>query len=195
MRGRWKIYLAIVVSLIIVIEGDSYYWGNISALFWHIRHGFHVELGDIRVQVPLLYEADDPHGLAYITLTSLVRRVRPGFSFIFINVQKRGPSQRTPSQVLEMQALGLERINERKLTFAGRLGTCVEFSRVSKSREEILAAAPPNAKQAMARWLNSIVDIRCAFGDDTDVSFLGTDNLRDDFYKILQHAEAIRLKS
>ena len=68
---RLAIYGMLIAVLTIAWAAAHYYSTELSAVVWHARHGFHAQIGDIRVRVPLAYEADDPHGLPWSSISRM----------------------------------------------------------------------------------------------------------------------------
>ena len=89
------------------------------------------------------------------------------------------PSPEAEQRVEELMAkkgftITRTRVGERTVTFAGRSGTCIEFT------------------QKIGNRLADGVD--CRFGD-VNVEFGGSANLKDDFYRIVQFAEQVERKN
>lgn len=177
--------LAVLVALFALLEAADYFLAETMALAWHVRNGFHAEIGGIRVHVPLSYEAEDPHGLSFLDITRLPARFRDGGSgVITINFMKQ-PSPEAIQSREEMLAQGratLKRtkVGESKTAFAGRPGICVEYVMQLKT-----ASIPPVDEYG----------IQCQFNGDVNVSLIGSDRLRNDFYEIIQSAEPVKGKN
>lgn len=182
MKGRWKIYLGIVLAVVVVGQAVVYFPVETSALVWHIKHGFHAELGDIRVHVPFSYEASDPQGLGYISLSRYSGKFWDGFSDITIDLQNRNHAGNLPSV---MERLGLKKVYEQPTTFAGRSGVCVDYTHDVQD----------TGGDPVAHVLLLTRETFCVFGDSAIVHFMGTPDLKEDFYKILETAEPIRRKT
>lgn len=76
------------------------------------------------------------------------------------------------------------KIGERKAMFAGRAGTCVEYiPEAGNSRIDELI------RQSDKR------DIDCWFDGDVNVQLMGSANLKNDFYDIIQTAEPVTRKN
>jgi hypothetical protein len=69
------------------------------------------------------------------------------------------------------------RLGDRPATFAGRRGKCVEY------RTEVMQ---PRLQG---------FEIVCGFEGDVSVQFIGSSNLRDDVYNIIQTAEPVKRKN
>ena len=149
-------------------------------LVWHLQHGFHAEVGGIRMRVPLTYEADAPNGLPELTITRISGRAWHGGGFIMINFRR--PSTEAEEAALAMlpnKLVTRQKVGERALTFAGRPGMCVEY--IPHAGDSLLN----HYLQAM-----NARDIDCWFGD-VGVELLGSAKLKDDLYNIIQTAQPI----
>ena len=184
MKRRLKIYLVIVLAAVGAWTTLNYFSVETMALVWHLQHGFHAELGGIRMRVPLSFQAHSPKGLPELTMIRFGGHVWKGGGLITIDFRHPGPeAMQTIEARLPNKLVTRTRIGERPVTFAGRSGMCVEYiPQVDDSRaNQYIQAMNPR-------------DIDCWFGD-VGVEMIGTANLKDDFYNIIQTAEPIRRKN
>jgi hypothetical protein len=183
-----KVYVLIPLVLLAAAGAMKYYFAEISALAWHVRHGFHAELRGIRVRIPLPCEADDPAGLPTLLITKYAGHAWPGGGFISIDFRK----QPSPEAIQVAQAMlpkgsaGVRRtkVGEQPAIFAGRQGTCIEYKpEVGDSRIDELI------RQRDMR------DIDCWFDGGINVQLIGSANLENDFYNMIQTAEPVKRKN
>jgi hypothetical protein len=183
VKRRVKLYGLVALVLLAVAGVMTYGNAELSTLVWHLRHGFHAEIGGIRVRVPLAYEADDPHGLSSLSITRLPSRLWRKGGFIIIDFQKLpSPEAMESADALLRKSdpgTGMKRIRvgERTAIFAGRQGTCVEYNAET--------VRPPV----------SGYEIQCRFGADVSVELIGSPDLKNDFYEMIRTAEAVRRKN
>ncbi len=185
MKRRIKAYIIVVIALIVAYSASIYSSTEISALIWHARHGFHAQLGGIRVRVPLAYEASDAAGPTSLLIIKQAGHLQRGGATIIVDFQKL-PSleaMQTAEAMLRKPAVTNKKVGERTATFAGRSGTCVEY---------VPEFADPRINELIRE--HDMREIDCRFGD-VAVSLIGTANLKDDFYDIIQTAEPVRRKS
>ena len=174
-----------LVLLVIAWAALVYFLVETQTVAWHVQHGFHAEVGGIRMRVPLSYVADDPQGLPSLTLTRRGGRLWRGGATIMIDFRRPSPAA---NQAIEAKAppnelIKRNKLDERTLTFAGRSGTCVEYvPQLADSRVNAIL------QEADMR------DIDCWFGG-VEVELLGTASLREDLYYIIQTAEPIGRKN
>lgn len=186
MKRRWKIYLAVLVALVVAVEVADYLRVETKAFAWHLQHGFHFEFGEIRVKVPLSYEA------RYLTGSSLLISRSSGHLWhgaggITLDFGKH-PSSAARQAAMAMlpnasPSLKRKKVGEQPAVFAGRLGNCIE--------------SIPEVEQAGLQELFKKADMRdieCSFGDDGEAMFIGWGNLKGDFYDIIQTAEPVKGK-
>ena len=172
-----------MLTLAAAVAVVGYSYNELSAIAWHVRHGFHTEIAGIRLSVPLAYEAEDPHGLPSLSITKLPGHFSSAGGFILIDLHSR----RTPEGIEAAEALArqrgmkpaIDRIREgeRAAVFAGRQGKCVEY------RTEV---AQPRLRG---------FEIVCGFEGEVSAQFLGSPTLKSDFYRIIQSAEPVKGKS
>jgi hypothetical protein len=174
-----------VVVLAIVYCAFRYARPELSALLWHTPHGFHAEINGIKVPVPFSYEADS-NGIGSLTLMKTEGMLQPGAGFIMVSFFPRlspEAEQRVEELMAKKGGMTKTRVGERTVTFAGRSGTCIEFTQKIGDR----------LADEMLRKLD-LRAIDCRFGD-VNVKFGGSANLKDDFYGIIQSAQQIGRKN
>jgi hypothetical protein len=187
VKTRIKIYGFAALALLATAYAMTYAENELSALVWHVRHGFHTQIGDVRVRVPLGYEADDPHGLPSFSISKFPGRLSGLGGFITFNF-RRLPSLDAMEAAMDAADVQLRlkgvktqvqrvKLAERSVTFAGRQGICVEYS----------------AEIVELRLRSSEID--CRFDGDVSVQYIGSSNLRDDVYNIIQTAEPVTRKN
>ncbi|HET9839488.1 MAG TPA: hypothetical protein VFR84_14750 [Candidatus Angelobacter sp.] len=161
----------------------DYAYSELSALVWHVRHGFHTEVWGTRLLVPLSYEADEPNGLPSLSITKLPGHFSGAWGVILIDLRSRiSPEGVEAADALARQrgikaVIDKARVGERPAVFAGRQGKCVEY------RNEVV------------EYRLQGFEIVCGFEGEVSVQFLGSPKLKDDFYRIIQSAEAVKGKS
>jgi hypothetical protein len=161
VKKRLAIYGSLSVGLIIAWTAAHYCAVELSAVVWHVRHGFHTQIRNVRVQVPLAYQADDTHGLPWFSISRMPGRfIGPG-GFIIFDF-RRLPS---PEDMEEAEALLRQKDTQ---------------THVQRVR---LAERPATLEDA---------EIDCRFDGDVSAQFIGSSNLRNDFYKIIQTAEPVK---
>jgi hypothetical protein len=179
---RLAIYGMLIVVLTIAWAAAHYYSTELSAVLWHARHGFHAHIGDIRVRVPLAYEADDPHGLPWSSISRMPGRFSGPGGFIMFDFRRLPTPEDIEAGETLLRQRGFKiqvqrvKLAERPAVFAGRRGRCIEYS--AEIGELQLGAA-----------------IDCRFDGDLSVQLIGSSNLRDDFYNIIQTAEPVKRKN
>ena len=187
MKKRLKIYGSILLTLFAVYALITFGDADLSAMTWHLRHGFHVDLAHTKLRVPFTFEAGDPSRADSIWLER-----RPGLfwreggfiSFDFASVsspeaieaaeailKKRGIQSVVQSSVKRSQ------VGEHATVFAGHQGRCHEYN------VNIIEA-----------HINAY-EIHCWFSGDVETMFVGSPKLRDDFYNIIQTAEPLTVKN
>jgi hypothetical protein len=182
VKKRVVIYGTLIIVLTLAWEANSYAT-ELSAVMWHVRHGFHTQIGDIKVRVPLAYEADDPHRLPSHSISRMPGRLSGPGGIIMFDFQRRLPS---PEQMKAAEALlqkkgfksplQIVKVAERPAVFAGRPGKCIEYS-------------------AEVGELALGTEIDCGFEGDVSAQYIGSSNLRDDFYNIIQTADRVKRKN
>jgi hypothetical protein len=180
-----SVYVIVLAALLVTAVTIKEYFTEITNLVWHGRHGFHAELGGIRVRIPLSYEAEDPHGLPSLLIMRLSSHLWRGSGFINIDFRKQPTPEamQAAEAMLPKGSVGVKRtkVGERTAVFAGRQGTCVEFI--------------PEIDNSLINKLireRDIRDIDCRFGSDLSVRFMGSVNLKSDFYNVIQTAESVK---
>jgi hypothetical protein len=183
VKARLKVYGLIVLTLAAAVAVISYANSELSALVWHVRHGFHAEVWGIKLLVPLSYEADEPQGLPSLSITKLPGHFSGPGGDILIDLRSRiSPEGLEAADALARQrgikpVIDKVRVGERPAVFAGRQGKCVEY------RTEVV------------EYRLQGFEIVCGFEGEVSVQFLGSPNLKGDFYHIIQSAEAVKGKS
>ena len=178
MKKRVVIYGTLIVVVALAWAAAHYYSTELSAVVWHVRHGFHTQIRDVRVRVPLAYQVDDTHGLPWFSFTRLPGRLSGPGGFIMFDFRRLpSPEDMEAAEALLRQKdtqtqVQRVRLAERPATFAGRQGRCVEYSVLPLQDAEI----------------------DCRFDGDASVQFIGSSNLRDGFYRMIQTAEPVKRK-
>jgi hypothetical protein len=178
VKRRLKVYGGIALAVVVAWAALDYFSVETAALAWHVRHGFHAELGGIRMRVPLSYEADDPTGLPGLTMIRRSGRLWRGGGIITIDFNQPSPEALQAIEAMHPNKLiEKNKVGERTVTFAGRTGTCIEY--IPQTTDTLLNEL---IKATGSR------DIDCWFGG-VGVELLGTASLKEDFYNIIQTAE------
>ena len=161
------------------------YRQEVSALIWHARHGSHAEINGIKVQVPLLYEAEDSDGVTSLVLTKFGGTLQPGGGFIMVSFLPHPSSeaQQRVDALMTKRAVTKTKVEERTVVFAGRSGSCIES--ISKTGNQVV--------DEIFRT-HDLCNIDCRFGDVT-VKFGGSANLKDDLYRMIQSAQQVGWKN
>jgi hypothetical protein len=185
VKRRIRAYIIVVVAFIAAYGAIIYSSAEVSALIWHARHGFHAELGGIRVRVPLGYEASDAAGPTSLLIIKQPGHLQRGGASIEVDFQKlpSPEAMRAAEAMVPKRAVTNKKVGERTATFAGRSGTCVEY---------VPEFVDPRINNLIREGDGREID--CRFGD-VAVTLIGTANLKDDFYDIIQTAEPVRRKS
>jgi hypothetical protein len=154
---------------------------------WHVLHGFHCNLRDVRVWVPFSYRAvsGTPNTLALIAFRGLNptprEEVKAGTIMInFIESEMaRLPLEITLGQgIIALNTDGpFVKKDERDITMAGRKGRCLEYG----------INTGPNSESLVD---NDTIKIYCWFGNDLRASFLGRSSSAREFYEIVASARA-----
>jgi hypothetical protein len=118
-------------------------------------------------------------------LTKFGSTLDPGGGFITVDFHPYPPpgAMDRIQAILAKKGMTRTRVSERSVAFAGRSGSCVES--IEKIGERVL--------DEIAR-ANDFRYINCWFGD-VAVTFMGTADLKDDFYRIIQSAEQVQRKN
>jgi hypothetical protein len=176
VKKRLRMYVIAIVAIVAVITAIGYFYTELSATVWHLRHGFHAEVGGIKVRIPLAYETDGSNGLASLLITRMSGNMWHGGGAISIDFHKQ-PSPEVVRLLESRGAMKKTKIGQQTASFAGRSGNCVE-------------STPQTGNERLQRSMQSIDfrEIRCWFGGDVEVTFRGTANLKNDFYSIIQSA-------
>lgn len=187
MKKAWKILLSVIIAGVILTTAAERYYSETTAILWHLRHGSRAELGGYRFKVPYLYYADDPHGLGSLSITKLPGDVQHGMAFITIDLGKQASPEELRSALYDetMQRAHLRKIAERNASLAGREGVCVEYDH---------DFADPNQERP-ARLMSGTTIIHCSFDRYLGARFLGSKELKQDFYEIMRTAERAKDKT
>lgn len=189
MNSRVQVYGGIVLVLFIAFAILKYADSELSAALWHLRHGFHTEIGRTRIWVPMSFEADDPHGLPWLFMMKSPGIFVPGGGFITINFQRLPSPQSMELADSLLKKMGKDygssraKVGERNATFAGRSGKCVEYDTESR------------LPSPLESYVVKGYEIQCRFDPDVSVMMIGSPRLKDDFYKIIQTAEPLKAKN
>jgi hypothetical protein len=175
-----------MLTLLAAVGVMRYDSAEISTLAWHVQHGFHVEFGGIRLQIPLSYEANDPAGMFTLHITKYSGLVRHGGGVVSIGLGKWQPSledieaaeARLPKGSVKVKRT---KVDERTAVFAGRQGTCVE---------SILEFDNSRINEFLRK--DGMRQIDCRFAGDWSAELMGSVNLKSDFYNMIQTAEPIK---
>lgn len=182
MKKRLKLYGLVIVGLVAATILIQYGFAELSAIAWHVRHGFHAEVGGIRLRVPLLYEADDPHGLPSLFISRSPGLLGPG-GFITVDFQKLPTKEQRDAAEGLLKEKGFQsgitevRAGKRIVSLAGRQGTCTEYN-VTMNKLRI----------------NSY-EINCQFSGDVSTMLMGSARLKNDFYSIIESAQPLEAKN
>jgi hypothetical protein len=152
---------------------------------WHLLHGFHTEIRDVRVWVPFSYRAvsGTPNSLALIAFRGLNptprEEVKAGTTMINFAEPElvRLPLEITLGQgIIALNTDGpFIKKGEREITMAGRNGRCLEYG----------INTGPNSESLVD---NDTIKIYCWFGNDLRASFLGRSSSAGEFYEIVASA-------
>jgi hypothetical protein len=152
---------------------------------WHLLHGFHTEIRDVRVWVPFSYRAvsGTQNSLALIAFRGLnpTPREEVKAGTIMINFAEpelaRLPLEITLGQgIISLNTDGpFVKKGEREIKMAGRNGRCLEYG---------ISTGPNNDSLAD----NDTIKIYCWFGNDLRASFLGQSSSTGKFYDVLASA-------
>lgn len=188
MKKRLKVYGLIVATLLATAFLVTFWSTELSAISWHLRHGFHADLGGVRVRVPFSYEASDPHGLPSLWIDRLPGVLWRDGGFIFLDFQRLPSPEAIEAAESLLKSKGKDigisrmRVGERTAMFAGKQGKCIEYNTRASLPE-------PLKGYAMTGF-----EIQCRFGDDVSASLMGSPTLKNDFYNIIQTAKLINEK-
>jgi hypothetical protein len=176
VKKRVRIYALVIAALVGAALTIGYFSTELSAIAWHVRHGFYTEFGGIRVRVPLAYEASDSRGLPRLSMLRMAGHLWHGGGAISIDFHK----QPSPEAVRLLESRGVlkkTKIGEQTATFAGRPGNCTE-------------SIPLTGDARLQELIQerNFREIDCWFGGNVEVMLSGTANLKDDFYSIIQTA-------
>lgn len=152
---------------------------------WHLLHGFHTEMRDVRVWVPFSYRAigGTPSTLALIAFRGLnpTPREQVKAGTILINFPEPDRAQLPLEITLGQGIISLNtdgpffKKSEREMTMAGRNGRCREYG----------ISTGPNGESLVD---NDTIKIYCWFGNDLRASFLGRTSSATEFYEVVASA-------
>jgi hypothetical protein len=152
---------------------------------WHLLHGFHTEMRDVRVWVSFSYRAVSatPDSLALIAFRGLNptprEQVKAGTIMIDFSEPDRAqlPLEITLGQgIISLNTDGpFFKKSEREMTMAGRHGRCLEYGINTRPNNEYLVD-------------NDTIKIYCWFGNDLRASFLGQSSSAGKFYEVVASA-------
>jgi len=161
-------------------------WRIVPHYGWHMLHGFHAEVRDVRVWVPFSYRAvsGTPDSLALIAFPGLnpTPREEVNAGTIMINFAEPDLAQRPLEITLGRGMISLNTGGpfsekaEREITLAGRKGRCLEYGVDAGHYSHSLVD-------------NDTIKIYCWFGNDLRVSFLGQSSSMGKFYEVLASAK------
>jgi hypothetical protein len=152
---------------------------------WHLLHGFHTEMRDVRVWVPFSYRAVSatPGSLALIAFRGLnpTPREEVKAGTIMINLAEPDRAQMPLEITLGQGIISLNtdgpffKKSDREMTMAGRKGRCLEYGINTGRNNEYLVD-------------NDTIKIYCWFGNDLRTSFLGQSSSAREFYEVVASA-------
>jgi len=183
VKKRLKIYGLILVGLVAASILIQYDFAELSAIGWHFRHGFHAEVGGIRLKVPLPYEADDTAGLPSLMISKSPGRLSGPGGLIMVDYQKLPTQEQRDAAEALLQKKGFQsgiteaRVGERAVSLAGRQGTCTEYN------------------VTMAKLRIDSYEIDCQFSGNVSAMLMGSPRLKNDFYDIIQSAQPLEAKT
>lgn len=182
MNRRLKAYGFIALILGAASLVIKYDYADLSALAWHIRHGSHVNVGGVRVPIPMSFEASDPSGLPSLLITRSRGLLWHEGGLVDIDF-RRMPSPEDEEVLVALLPKGSstikrKKIGERAATFAGRQGKCVEY----------------HTQLIDPRLVIKSYEIYCRFNGDVSARFMGSPTVKDNFYNIIQTAEPLGAK-
>lgn len=198
-----RVALAISAGLMLLLFAKVFHWASaakrtapvITALGWHLHHGFHVEMHEIQFRIPLSYEANSDFSNGILFMKSIPGRflykvtAPEQLNFALIGIGFRSPPDAFAPSMMPlaavMQRLGQTLVNrnyqktgERAVTLAGRPGNCLEYN------------GPPLADGGIPIG-NKNIQIFCSFDDQASATFSGTPKAVEDFYSLLKTAKPI----
>jgi hypothetical protein len=192
VKKRWRGAFTAAIVATIAITNVLLFLPETAALAWHVGHGSSAETNGIKLHVPTLYWANlDSSSKPTLNLTSLTGRarfniMRPSklrqatISFRFDKLVS--PPEVASGRWSEIWTQrGYQQTAERPATLAGRQGKCREYS-----------GAPLQVEKTS--FGDKDIQIFCYFGNDILAIFGGTPAAADDFYNIIQTAQAVQGK-
>jgi hypothetical protein len=160
----------------------------LSDLPWHLRHGFHVETNGTRIHIPFSYNADSDleHGLVarMSPRRASFGTAEPDYGMVSVLFVTPGSLPGLPEGWTQQGAWAdrdehsTADIVEQRFTFAGRNGTCHEYT-----------IRPRNFKGMS--FEGNDVGVSCWFGPDVVAHFEGTPRTVDSFYEMIQSAKDV----
>jgi hypothetical protein len=152
---------------------------------WHLLHGFHCNLHDVRIWVPFSYRAvsGTPNTLALISFRGLNPTPRDEVKAGTILINFTEPDEAQPPLeitlghgMISFNTNGpLYKKSEQEMTMADRNGRCLEYGSNMRPDNNSLVD-------------NDTIKIYCWFGNDLRASFLGQSSSAREFYEILASA-------
>ena len=186
MTGRFKKILVSYGIPLGILFSAGILMRTVPHFGWHLLHGFHTEIRDVRVWVPLSYRAigGTPSTLALIAFRGLspTPREEVKAGTIMINFPEpelaRLPLEITLGQgIIALNTDGpFFKKSEREMTMAGRNGRCLEYG----------INTGPNSESLLD---NDTIKIYCWFGNDLRASFLGRSSAATAFYEVVASAK------
>jgi hypothetical protein len=168
-----------------ILLADLFLFGQfLPPLLWHVWHGNSVTMHGVRFKVPLLYKGDGDLQINRLWIITVQSRFRRKVAAITIDFHKQPPLPADSAQLKEIEEKfgGMHMALSRKLMLAGHEGECVEYVPVNKNQGNGIVLVSDGYR------------IDCRFGDDMAASFSGTQNAIQNFYAVLQSAEAVKGK-
>lgn len=185
MKGRFKKILASYGIPLGILFSAGILMRTVPHFGWHLLHGFHTEMRDVRVWVPFSYSAVSatPGSLALVAFRGLnpTPRDEVKAGTIMINFSESDRAQLPLEISLGQGVISLNtngpffKKSEREMTMAGRNGRCLEYG----------INTGPNSESLVD---NDTIKIYCWFGDDLRASFLGRSSSATEFYEVVASA-------
>jgi hypothetical protein len=185
VNGRFKKTLATYGIPLGILFGAGILARIVPHFGWHLLHGFHAEIRDVRVWVPFSYRAVSatPGSLALIAFPGLnpTPREQVKAGTIMINFSEPDRAQLPLEITLGQGTISLNtdgpffKKSEREMMMAGRNGRCLEYGINTRPNNEHLVD-------------NDTIKIYCWFGNDLRASFLGQSSSARNFYEVVASA-------
>jgi hypothetical protein len=174
--------LFVLIAAAIVLVDLSLFQVNISAFWWHVRHGFHREVHGVRFRIPLFYEESASSVMNEFSICTFRTPIHTKSSLITVAFPPwvaRGPSGLLSTD--DASRIGLAPLRERRARFGDRTGSCAEYL---QQRLVLNGASGPKDLDFLY--------IRCQFGEDLTATFDGTRNAIPEFYAFMEAAEEVK---